>query len=340
MFSSTPKNAESNSPNNARNAESLSQFKPGRPAGRRVLSSGMTGLTLVCIKSVQPSVKAEFLCSQTIHGLYGEWHNGICFVEASNRINKSSLMMPPTERELVIDAPNNQRENIFGRSLRWSEGFGINLRIADVSRKSGTVFLSRKQHRPQVEFWENFLFSGYIANSSLLPRSFVKYVTLASNCQYRVWINFFRDRMANVGNLEPSRDHKPVRGTYQWADFGDLHIKPRPLTHLKLALSGIGGLLGGIGGFFCFNPDLVSVTGIDAENNEGKNTEQQSGTIKQYLQPWRFMAVALAGGFGVLWGMWTLSRERRKIIATMAFLGGLALWAYAWVGLLTWGLNQ
>jgi hypothetical protein len=33
MFSSMPRNAERNSPNNARNADSLSQLKPDRPAG-------------------------------------------------------------------------------------------------------------------------------------------------------------------------------------------------------------------------------------------------------------------------------------------------------------------
>jgi hypothetical protein len=43
-----PKNAEKNSPSSARNADSLSQFKPDRPAERRVLLSSDSVTGLVC----------------------------------------------------------------------------------------------------------------------------------------------------------------------------------------------------------------------------------------------------------------------------------------------------
>ena len=124
-------------------------------------------------------------------------------------------------------------------------------------------------------------------------------------------------------------DYRSCTQAYPWTS-----------TSNQSVISRISGFFGGIARSLTLHPYIVSVASIDAKNNESKDAKQQSSTVKKYLPPWSLVMTALAGGFGVLWSLWSLSCDRRMLIATIVFFGGIALWAYAWIGLLTWSFNQ
>jgi hypothetical protein len=178
------------------------------------------------------------------------------------------------------------------------------------------------------EFSASSLLKG-IANSHQL----ISGEYLPSRYQFGAWIGVLSGRVTKIRRQYIQWQQTSTRIESQWAKYLNFYFSPWPTTHFKL-------LLGCLGLRVHFIPDLMGVASIDRQNNESEGTKQHSATIKKHLIPWDFVMAALAGGFGVLWGMWTLSRERKIIVGTIAFLGGLAIWAYAGFELLMWGSNR